>query len=140
MSEIKENVVRIAIARDFFATRKVILRIRKLRKYEATGVQVEKGKTIILAVCMAILIAGGVEEGCSRQSPVVQVEKREPESDARYRKDMEEIRKTMRGDIKIRLKKDAKGSYSWEISGKDPYEIIKTDGVLRKKISTDQPG
>ena len=43
----------------------------------------------------------------------------------------------MRGDIKIKLKKDGKGSYSWEISGKDAYEVVKTNDILGKKINSD---
>jgi hypothetical protein len=33
------------------------------------------------------------------------------------------------------FKKDAKGSYSWEITGKDAQEVLKANETLRKKLS-----
>ena len=36
--------------------------------------------------------------------------------------------------VKIKLKKDAKGSYSWEIQGKDPQEVLKVNETLKKKL------
>ena len=64
-------------------------------------------------------------------------EKKHAVSDVEYRKEMEEIKKNIRGDIKVKLKKDGKGAYSWEISGKDAYEVIKANNILSKKISGD---
>jgi hypothetical protein len=58
-----------------------------------------------------------------------------------YRKELDEIRKNIRGDIKIKLKKDGKGDYySWEISGKDASEVLKANDVLSKRLSTDPSG
>jgi hypothetical protein len=51
-----------------------------------------------------------------------------------YKKEMDEIRKSIKGDVKIKLKKDGKGVYSWEIAGKDPQEILKANDTLRKKL------
>jgi hypothetical protein len=50
-------------------------------------------------------------------------------------KELEEIRKSIRGDVKIKLKKDGKGSYSWEISGRDAQEVLKTNDALRKRLN-----
>lgn len=36
--------------------------------------------------------------------------------------------------VKIKLKKNASGSYSWEITGNDTDEIIEADRKLRKAI------
>ncbi|MDD5450604.1 MAG: hypothetical protein PHT49_01745 [Desulfovibrionales bacterium] len=38
--------------------------------------------------------------------------------------------------LRIRLKRDAKGKYSWEITGDDVRQIIDVDRRLRKKIGT----
>lgn len=50
---------------------------------------------------------------------------------------MDEIKKGIRGDIKIKLKKDGEGAYSWEISGKDARGVTKTNSILSKKVSAD---
>jgi hypothetical protein len=83
---------------------------------------------------MVAFVLGGVMSGCTRPAPVQE----RPVQDAHYQKEMEEIKKSMRGDIKIRLKRDGKGAYSWEVSGKDAYEIVKTNSILSKKINSDQ--
>jgi hypothetical protein len=59
----------------------------------------------------------------------------ETRKDDQYRKELEEIRKNIRGEVKIRLKRDGKGDfYSWEISGKDANEVLKANEILRKKL------
>ncbi len=50
-------------------------------------------------------------------------------------KELDEIKKTLKGDIKIKLKKDGKGAYSWEISGRDAQEILKVNDSLRKRLN-----
>lgn len=92
---------------------------------------IDRGPGAVI-LCVAMLFLACVFSGCTRPAPVVH---ERPVQDARYQKEMEEIKKSMRADVKIRLKRDGKGAYSWEVSGKDPYEIIKTNGVLSKKIS-----
>jgi hypothetical protein len=37
-------------------------------------------------------------------------------------------------EVKIRLKRDGKDNYSWELSGSDADQIIKVDEKLRKKV------
>ena len=54
--------------------------------------------------------------------------------DAAYQKEMDELRKSIKSEVKIKLKKDGKGSYSWEIQGKDPQEVLKVNEALRKKL------
>jgi hypothetical protein len=74
---------------------------------------------------------------CSRPSEVP-TKPRPAEGDAaetQYKKELEEIRKGIKGEVKIKLKKDGKGSYSWEISGKDAQEVLKANETLRKKLS-----
>ncbi len=57
------------------------------------------------------------------------------QKDDQYRKEIEDIKKTIKGEVKIKLKKDGKGNYySWEISGKDAGEVLKTNDLLVKKL------
>ena len=41
-------------------------------------------------------------------------------------------------EVKIRLKKDGKDSYSWELSGSDVDQILKVNEKLRKQFGGDQ--
>ena len=56
------------------------------------------------------------------------------QKDAAYQKEMDELRKAIKSDVKIKLKKDGKGAYSWEIQGKDPQEVLKANETLKKKL------
>jgi hypothetical protein len=55
-------------------------------------------------------------------------------NETQYKKETDELKKTLKGEVKIKLKKDGKGSYSWEIAGKDVHEVLKTNDILRKKL------
>jgi hypothetical protein len=54
-------------------------------------------------------------------------------AEAQYKNELDEIRKSIKGETKIKVKKDAKG-YSWEITGKDPQEVLKANDALRKRL------
>ncbi len=41
-------------------------------------------------------------------------------------------------EVKIKLKRDGKDNYSWEISGSDPDEILKVNEKFRRKLSGGQ--
>jgi hypothetical protein len=41
-------------------------------------------------------------------------------------------------EVRIRLKKDGKDSYSWELSGSDVDQILKVNEKLRKQLGGDQ--
>jgi predicted secreted protein len=56
-------------------------------------------------------------------------------NETQYMKEMDELRKTLKSEVKIKLKKDGKGGYSWEIAGKDAQEILKVNDMLRKKLN-----
>ncbi len=59
----------------------------------------------------------------------------EVQADDQYAQELNEIKKNIKGEIRIKLKRDGKGeSYSWEITGKDPREILKANDVLAKKL------
>jgi predicted secreted protein len=55
--------------------------------------------------------------------------------EVQYQKELDEIKKSLKGDVKIKLKKESKGGYSWEITGKDAQEVLKANEALRKKLS-----
>ena len=84
---------------------------------------------LIIAVC----------SGCGREAAIKEPARTGAVSDVQHRKELEEIRKSLRGDIKIKLRRDGKGAYSWEIAGKDPQEIIRADSALSKRISGGKP-
>jgi len=41
-------------------------------------------------------------------------------------------------EVKIKLKRDGKDSYSWELSGSDVDQILKVNEKLRKQLGGDQ--
>jgi hypothetical protein len=55
-------------------------------------------------------------------------------ADINYTKELDEIKKSLKGEIRIKLKKDSKG-YSWEITGKDTQEILRANEMLRKRLN-----
>ncbi|HOE18183.1 MAG TPA: hypothetical protein PLX02_11030 [Syntrophorhabdaceae bacterium] len=85
---------------------------------------------------IAILLVVLFFFSCSNGVELAQLQGKAGEQDSgeRYQKELDEIKKTLKGDIKIKLKKDGKGGYSWEITGKDAHEIIKANDILVKKL------
>ena len=42
-------------------------------------------------------------------------------------------------EVKIKLKRDGKDHYSWELSGSDVDQVLKVNEKLRKKLGGEQP-
>jgi hypothetical protein len=42
-------------------------------------------------------------------------------------------------EVKIKLKRDGKDNYSWEISGSDVNQVLKVNEKLRKQLGGEQP-
>jgi hypothetical protein len=42
-------------------------------------------------------------------------------------------------EVKIKLKRDGKDHYSWEINGSDVNQILKVNEKLRKQLTGEQP-
>jgi len=42
-------------------------------------------------------------------------------------------------EVKIKLKKDGKDSYSWELTGSDADQILKVNEKLRKQLGGEHP-
>ncbi len=83
----------------------------------------------ILLVCLLFC-------ACTRpsESPPVKTGQ-EARGDEQYKKELDEIRKDIKGDLRIKLKRDGKSdSYTWEISGKDAADVLKANDVLVKKL------
>ncbi len=72
---------------------------------------------------------------CTAKSDVPQAAKVDDvQKDSAYQKEMDDLRKSIKSEVKIKLKKDGKGSYSWEIQGKDPQEVLRVNEQLHKKL------
>jgi len=90
-----------------------------------------------------ILVLGAFFLGCTKLPEAVPAKSvvSDAQKEDQYKKELEEIRKTLKGDIKIKLKKDGKGDfYSWEIDGKDAAEVLKVNETLARKLNGPQPG
>jgi hypothetical protein len=73
---------------------------------------------------------------CSKGTDVTQKQSigDDKTNETQYKKEVDELKKNIKGEVKIKLKKDGKGAYSWEIAGKDAHEILKTNDILKKKL------
>jgi len=89
--------------------------------------------TTILLLLLLVSCARGTDV------PVKQKTSESQNLETQYQKEMDEIKKSLKGDLKIKVKKDAKGGYSWEITGKDPQEILKANETLRRRLSDEKP-
>jgi len=71
---------------------------------------------------------------CNGRVDVPRQQKPENDSNAiQYQKELEEIKESIKSETKIKVKKDAKG-YSWEITGKDPQQILKANDALKRRL------
>jgi outer membrane biogenesis lipoprotein LolB len=85
---------------------------------------------IFATIAILLLLAGCT--GSTDVTPAKKVD--DAQKDATYQKEMDEVRKSIKSEVKIKLKKDGKGTYSWEIQGKDPQEVLRVNEALRKKL------
>jgi hypothetical protein len=85
---------------------------------------------IFATIAILMLLVGCT--GSTDVTPAKKVDERQ--KDATYQKEMDDLRKSIKSEVKIKLKKDGKGTYSWEIQGKDPQEILRVNETLRKKL------
>ena len=88
-------------------------------------------KFITICLCLFFLLScnKATEITAPKQKPA-----EEQSGDANYKKEIDEIRKNVKSEVKIKLKKDVKGGYGWEIAGKDAQEVLKANDALRKKL------
>jgi hypothetical protein len=72
--------------------------------------------------------------------PAVAPEKAAPASPPKVVVEQEnrEREKPLPPEVKIRLKRDGKDNYTWELSGSDVEQVLKVNERLRKKLTGDQ--
>ncbi len=77
---------------------------------------------------------------CEKKSLAPQVK---PESSqapkAVVEKEKVEREQPLPPEVKIKLKKDGKDTYSWELSGSDADQILKVNEKLRKQLGGERP-
>lgn len=93
--------------------------------------------TGIRKIFLIMFVTCLVFPGCSPKAQAPETEGSRALSDAQYKKEMDEMKKSIKGDIRIKLKKDGKGAYTWEISGRDPHQIINANQVLNRRVASE---
>jgi hypothetical protein len=75
---------------------------------------------------------------CERSSLSPQ-EKSEPSPVPKVRVEREKVEKgdPLPPEVKIKLRGDEKGHYSWELSGSDADQMLKVNDKLKKRLSGD---
>jgi hypothetical protein len=91
-------------------------------------------KTFIFLALVAFLLIA-----CER-NPASTQEKSETRSvpKAMVEKEKVEREEPLPLEVKIKLKRDGKDNYSWEISGSDVNQILKVNEKLRKQLGGEQ--
>ncbi|MGD0919589.1 MAG: hypothetical protein ABSB22_24380 [Thermodesulfobacteriota bacterium] len=91
----------------------------------------------IMAFCLLLAF---VTIACEKK-PLPSPEKSEVPSVTKVIVDKERIEQEqpLPAEVKIKLKKDGKDNYSWELSGSDPDQILKVNEKLRKKLGGERP-
>ncbi|MEW6377192.1 MAG: hypothetical protein AB1502_15555 [Thermodesulfobacteriota bacterium] len=72
---------------------------------------------------------------CERKSPLPQGKSEiPPVPKVLVEKEKAEKEEPLPPEVKIKLKRDGKDSYSWELSGSDVDQILKVNEKLKKKL------
>jgi len=85
----------------------------------------------ICLICFFLFSCGRASETTVQQKTA----ETSQQGDAQYKKELEDIKKNIRSDVKVKLKKDGKGTYNWEITGKDVQEVLKVNETLKKRLN-----
>jgi hypothetical protein len=88
------------------------------------------GKILILC-CMIELILGACK---GSSSPPAGKSETTPASQVIVEKERSVKEDPLPPEVKIRLKKDGKDAYSWELSGSDVDQILKVNEKLKKQL------
>ena len=77
--------------------------------------------------------------GCEKKSPPSQGKPESPSvSKVVVEREKVEKEQPFPPEVKIKLKKDGKDSYSWELTGSDVDQILKVNEKLRKQLGGEQ--
>ena len=89
---------------------------------------------VVLMVLIFSLIA------CGRKSPPPESKSESPSvPKVIVEKEKVEKERPLPPEVKIKLKKDGKDSYSWELAGSDVDQILKVNEKLRKQLGGERP-
>lgn len=91
------------------------------------------------AALILLLLSVSFINACERQS-LSPSEKSESSSLPKVivEKEKRERVTPLPSEVKIRLRRDAKDGYSWELNGSDVDQILKVNEKLKKQLGTDQ--
>lgn len=90
----------------------------------------------LLIVLSALMIFWA---GCDRQpSPVQEKTEATPVPKITVEKEKVEREDPFPPEVKIKLRRDGKDNYSWELSGSDADQILKVNEKLKKKLAGEQ--
>lgn len=88
-----------------------------------------------MKLCILFLLLIPLLADCGRQKPLDLPEKVNPKAEETLNKEIQAMREELKRDVRIKLKRDGKGNYSWEIQGKDLNEVLKINEALEKRLS-----
>lgn len=93
-------------------------------------------------ICLAALLSLS-QFGCNPDNPEKQrattqqeVQKNGPAASITENKEIRDIKPVK--PSKIKLHRNAKGEYAWDITGDNPDEVARTDSRLRQLLKTDR--
>ena len=90
----------------------------------------------ILTLCILLFFI----MACESKSPSTQGKHEvSPIPKATVEKEKGEKESPLPSEVKIRLKRDGKDNYSWELSGSDADQILKVNEKLRKGLGGESP-
>ncbi len=72
--------------------------------------------------------------GCERSPSSLQEKTETPPPRVIVEKEKEEKEHPILPEVKIKLKRDGKNNYSWELSGSDVDQILRVDDKLKRKL------
>jgi hypothetical protein len=91
-------------------------------------------KILIFCVLIVFLVA------CEGKSPSTQGKSVAPSlPKVIVEKERGEKEEPLPPEVRIKLKRDGKDNYSWELSGSDVDQILKVNEKLRKQLGGEQP-
>ena len=76
---------------------------------------------------------------CEKKSLPPQAKTENPVPRVVVEKEKVEREQPLPPEVKIKLKKDGKDSYSWELTGSDVDQILKVNEKLRKQLGGEHP-
>ncbi len=93
-----------------------------------------KKRMLVFLVSIVFLIA------CEKKSPPPQGKSESPPAPkVVVEKEKVEKEQPLPPEVKIKVKKDGKDSYSWELTGSDADQILKVNEKLRKQLGGEHP-